>query len=75
MALRKYRKALRYLDECWEKDGIDEGELAVAVHLFTCYDDPAIYLLAVTGLKSASLIIFFREKCIIAKSQVAGFHK
>ncbi|KAL8167393.1 hypothetical protein V2J09_008892 [Rumex salicifolius] len=24
MALRKYRKALRYLDVCWEKDGIDE---------------------------------------------------
>lgn len=25
MALRKYRKALHYLDICWEKDGIDEG--------------------------------------------------
>ncbi|KAK1560869.1 hypothetical protein Q3G72_031823 [Acer saccharum] len=25
MALRKYRKGLRYLDICWEKDGIDEG--------------------------------------------------
>jgi peptidyl-prolyl isomerase D len=25
MALRKYRKALRYLDICWEKDDIDEG--------------------------------------------------
>ncbi|KAK9286594.1 hypothetical protein L1049_014994 [Liquidambar formosana] len=24
MALRKYRKALRYLDVCWEKEGIDE---------------------------------------------------
>ncbi|KAL0794370.1 hypothetical protein Bca101_065747 [Brassica carinata] len=24
MALRKYRKALRYLDICWEKDGIDQ---------------------------------------------------
>jgi peptidyl-prolyl isomerase D len=24
MALRKYRKALRYLDTCWEKEGIDE---------------------------------------------------
>eukprot|EP00250_Pteridium_aquilinum_P004826 c15024_g1_i1 orf=500-1615(-) len=24
MALRKYRKALRYLDVCWEKDGLDE---------------------------------------------------
>jgi hypothetical protein len=29
MALRKYRKALRYLDICWEKDGIDEGELSL----------------------------------------------
>ncbi|KAA8536166.1 hypothetical protein F0562_028644 [Nyssa sinensis] len=26
MALRKYRKALRYLDVCWEKEGIDEAE-------------------------------------------------
>ncbi|EYU42659.1 hypothetical protein MIMGU_mgv1a019911mg [Erythranthe guttata] len=26
MALRKYRKALRYLDACWEKEGIDEGD-------------------------------------------------
>ncbi|KAK2967542.1 hypothetical protein RJ640_030413 [Escallonia rubra] len=25
MALRKYRKALRYLDVCWEKEDIDEG--------------------------------------------------
>ncbi|KAG2670514.1 hypothetical protein I3760_14G089200 [Carya illinoinensis] len=24
MALRKYRKALRYLDICWEKEGVDE---------------------------------------------------
>ncbi|EPS67859.1 hypothetical protein M569_06915, partial [Genlisea aurea] len=24
MALRKYRKALRYLDFCWEKEGLDE---------------------------------------------------
>uniref|UniRef100_A0A803LE23 peptidylprolyl isomerase n=1 Tax=Chenopodium quinoa TaxID=63459 RepID=A0A803LE23_CHEQI len=24
MALRKYRKAQRYLDLCWEKDGVDE---------------------------------------------------
>ncbi|OWM77954.1 peptidyl-prolyl cis-trans isomerase CYP40 [Punica granatum] len=28
MALRKYRKALRYLDVCWEKDGIDEVKSA-----------------------------------------------
>ncbi|XP_031384307.1 peptidyl-prolyl cis-trans isomerase CYP40-like isoform X1 [Punica granatum] len=26
MALRKYRKALRYLDICWEKEGIDEDK-------------------------------------------------
>jgi peptidyl-prolyl isomerase D len=26
-ALRKYRKALRYLDLCWEKEEIDEGKL------------------------------------------------
>ncbi|KAL4582372.1 hypothetical protein LXL04_006919 [Taraxacum kok-saghyz] len=25
-ALRKYRKALRYLDVCWEKEDIDEGK-------------------------------------------------
>ncbi|CAH9079730.1 unnamed protein product [Cuscuta epithymum] len=26
MALKKYRKALRYLDVCWEKEGIDEDQ-------------------------------------------------
>ncbi|KAI3448090.1 hypothetical protein Pfo_004755 [Paulownia fortunei] len=26
MALRKYRKALRYVDVCWEKEGIDEDK-------------------------------------------------
>ncbi|XP_019165499.1 PREDICTED: peptidyl-prolyl cis-trans isomerase CYP40-like isoform X1 [Ipomoea nil] len=26
MALRKYRKALHYLDVCWEKEGIDEDK-------------------------------------------------
>ncbi|KAI5661050.1 hypothetical protein M9H77_20373 [Catharanthus roseus] len=26
MALRKYRKALRYLDICWEKEGVDEDK-------------------------------------------------
>ncbi|KAK4284662.1 hypothetical protein QN277_001462 [Acacia crassicarpa] len=30
MALRKYRKALRYLDICWEKEGIDE-ELSLSL--------------------------------------------
>lgn len=34
MALRKYRKALRYLDICWEKDGIDEGEQSVFFIMF-----------------------------------------
>jgi peptidyl-prolyl isomerase D len=29
MALGKYWKALRYLDICWEKEGIDEGELSL----------------------------------------------
>ncbi|MCH94935.1 peptidyl-prolyl cis-trans isomerase CYP40-like, partial [Trifolium medium] len=24
MAIKKYRKALRYLDMCWEKDGVDQ---------------------------------------------------
>ncbi|XP_059647752.1 peptidyl-prolyl cis-trans isomerase CYP40 [Cornus florida] len=28
MALRKYRKALRYLDICWEKEGINEDKSA-----------------------------------------------
>ncbi|KAL5992672.1 Peptidyl-prolyl cis-trans isomerase cyp40 [Asimina triloba] len=31
MALRKYRKALRYLDICWEKEEIDEGDLKGAL--------------------------------------------
>jgi len=26
MALRKYRKALRYLDICWDQEEIDEGK-------------------------------------------------
>jgi len=26
-ALRKYRKALRYLDVCWEKEELDESKL------------------------------------------------
>nr|GEV07460.1 peptidyl-prolyl cis-trans isomerase CYP40 [Tanacetum cinerariifolium] len=26
MALRKYKKAVRYLDVCWEKEGIDDGQ-------------------------------------------------
>lgn len=26
MAVRKYRKALFYLDVCWEKEDIDQGQ-------------------------------------------------
>ncbi|KAJ6919542.1 peptidyl-prolyl cis-trans isomerase CYP40-like isoform X2 [Populus alba x Populus x berolinensis] len=33
MALRKYRKALRYLDVCWEKEDIDEGTFVIP----SCY--------------------------------------
>lgn len=33
MALRKYRKALRYLDVCWEKEGVDEGR-----HIYVVFD-------------------------------------
>jgi hypothetical protein len=29
-AIRKYRKALRYLDVCWEKEEIDEGNYTVS---------------------------------------------
>ncbi|KAJ8763552.1 hypothetical protein K2173_002435 [Erythroxylum novogranatense] len=39
MALRKYRKALRYLDICWEKEGIDEERSSslrkTKSHIFT----------------------------------------
>ncbi|MCO5553123.1 hypothetical protein L7F22_006644 [Adiantum nelumboides] len=39
MALRKYRKALRYLDVCWEKDGLDEDKTdylrIVKTHILT----------------------------------------
>ncbi|XP_075501719.1 peptidyl-prolyl cis-trans isomerase CYP40-like [Primulina tabacum] len=39
MALRKYRKALRYLDICWEKEGIDEDKSVylrkMKAHIFT----------------------------------------
>ncbi|GAA0150199.1 chaperone [Lithospermum erythrorhizon] len=31
MALKKYRKALRYLDVCWEKEGIDEAEKSTSL--------------------------------------------
>lgn len=34
MALRKYRKALRYLDVCWEKEEIDEGESLLGIVYF-----------------------------------------
>lgn len=30
-AIRKYRKALRYLDVCWEKEEVDEGPFAHAI--------------------------------------------
>ena len=39
MALRKYRKALRYLDICWEKDGIDEGELSLSHGVYLCIEE------------------------------------
>ncbi|KAG8368324.1 hypothetical protein BUALT_Bualt15G0033800 [Buddleja alternifolia] len=29
MALRKYRKALRYVDVCWEKEGIEDGDTSL----------------------------------------------
>lgn len=28
MAIKKYRKAVRYTDLCWDKEDIDEGELS-----------------------------------------------
>ena len=34
VALRKYRKALRYLDVCWEKEEIDEGKYTASNTLF-----------------------------------------
>ncbi|KAG6478198.1 hypothetical protein ZIOFF_061632 [Zingiber officinale] len=36
MALRKYRKSLRYLDVCWEKEEIDEGTQLLPGVLFAC---------------------------------------
>ena len=64
MALRKYRKALQYLDECWEKDGIDEGHSLASLH-------PKFSSI----LKSDVIILLCKEKCIIAKGQITDFHK
>ncbi|KAK4346516.1 hypothetical protein RND71_032855 [Anisodus tanguticus] len=33
MAIRKYRKAVRYTDLCWDKEDIDEGELSKSEYL------------------------------------------
>ena len=37
VALRKYRKALRYLDVCWEKEEIDEGKCTASNTLFSTF--------------------------------------
>lgn len=39
MALRKYRKALRYSDVCWEKEEIDEGKHIFALIIVVFYMD------------------------------------
>lgn len=43
MALRKYRKALRYLDVCWELEDINEGEtfvfFLIEYHLLSISDE------------------------------------
>lgn len=59
MALRKYRKALRYLDVCWEKEGIDEGgqdSLVSSIHNIFIYTFPS------TGLDDSFLHLFLRQQ-------------
>jgi hypothetical protein len=43
-ALRKYRKALRYLDVCWEKEEIDEGKYNASNILFSSFFNSFIYI-------------------------------
>lgn len=65
MALRKYRKALRYLDICWEKEGIDEGMLPFATIYFTlqCNVQQLCYKCTSHPLHMISRFIFgFAEK-------------
>jgi len=57
MALRKYRKALRYLDICWEKEGIDEGGLSVflSIYVSTYFISKNIYTIH-TNVSTHSLL-------------------
>ncbi|KAG6475389.1 hypothetical protein ZIOFF_064608 [Zingiber officinale] len=60
MALRKYRKSLRYLDVCWEKEEIDEGTQLL----------PGVLFLKLRDLEGALLDADFaiREKEANAKA-------
>ncbi|KAH0455215.1 hypothetical protein IEQ34_015247 [Dendrobium chrysotoxum] len=43
MALRKYRKALRYLDVCWAKEDIDEGKASYFVNHYNFFFSCAFF--------------------------------
>lgn len=60
MALRKYRKALRYLDVCWEKEEIDEGESLLGI----------LYLMInyVWDQLCSEIIVFSNDFCCAEKS-------
>ncbi|KAL0911911.1 hypothetical protein M5K25_017848 [Dendrobium thyrsiflorum] len=53
MALRKYRKALRYLDVCWAKEDIDEGK--ASNHSCFSFDSEREKTLQLTKTKSVIL--------------------
>jgi len=71
MALRKYRKALRYLDICWDQEGIDEGRE------FFLSDDWVLLFFYFPA--ECDLPVLFnwlcREEFLIAEDKVGDLHK
>lgn len=65
MALRKYRKALRYLDVCWELEDIDEGEP------FALLDRVSLLAFIIWWLY---VLWFYRDKLLFAEDQVSDIY-
>jgi len=74
MALRKYRKALRYLDVCWEKDDIDQG---LSLHILALAIELTWNFSASSLLSKVFALSFLlcREQCFIKEDKISNLYQ
>jgi hypothetical protein len=66
-ALKKYRKAMRYLDLCWEKEEIDEGRY----FFFFSYQSSILLILSFDTYRPRHIVLADSNSLLMCREELS----